>query len=739
METAQQILKQYFGYDTFRPGQAEIVRQILEGKDVMAVMPTGAGKSLCYQVPALMLPGVTLVISPLISLMKDQVDSLTDSGVPCAYVNSALSESDYQQVMWNAAVGQYKLLYIAPERLESESFLRLLGKVQIPLVAVDEAHCVSQWGHDFRPSYTRIASLLDFLSPRPVVAAFTATATYQVREDIVTLLKLQQPYSITTGFDRPNLTFSVEHPANRLQAALAFLRRHPGESGIIYCATRKTTDSVCEKLRQAGISADRYHGAMTPAQRTQAQEDFIYDRTQVIVATNAFGMGIDKPNIRFVLHYNMPKNLESYYQEAGRAGRDGDAASCVLYFSPQDVQTNKLLLEHSGEPQEPGAYEKLAQMTDYCHTDRCLRSYILEYFGEPPLRENCHNCSNCNSTAQHTDITVQSQKILSCVKRMGERFGSGMVAAVLRGSKSEQVLRMGFDKLSTYGIMKDCPSALLRELIAFLVSEGYLHSEPGRYPTLSLTAKAVPVLRGREKVMIRRNLQTLDQKPEAMVDDQLFQQLRQCRKELADAAGIPPYIIFADATLRSMAQLRPQNLEQMLSVPGVGEYKLNKYGEKFLSVINSSGSMPAQPSVETAEPDGGGEKEAASPSRKKRSSERLTDENGNKIASSDASYALFQLGKSVEEIASLRGIAVSTVEGHLFESWRKGLAVDYVFATAQQQQQILCAYEGWQGSMRDFKAQLPPEISYAGIYYTLEKHHIPWKRRNDTSGKGETK
>lgn len=602
-ERAQAILKQYFGYDTFRPGQEEIIRQILSGRDVMAVMPTGAGKSLCYQVPALALPGVTIVISPLISLMKDQVDDLTQSGVPCACLNSSLGEAEYREVLHRAYNGEYKLLYVAPERLEVPGFLSLVEQLQVSLVAVDEAHCVSQWGHDFRPSYTRIAGLLSQLPVRPIVAAFTATATEQVREDIVRLLTLQRPYTITTGFDRPNLSFSVEHPVKRQEALLHYLKEHPGESGIIYCATRKTTDSVCQKLRTAGFSVDRYHGGMTAEERTQAQEDFVYDRTQIMVATNAFGMGIDKPNIRFVLHYNMPKNMESYYQEAGRAGRDGEPSECMLFFSQQDVLTNKMLIENASEEPDPSAYEKLAVMTDYCHTDRCLRSFILEYFGEPPLTESCHNCSNCNSDSEITDITIETQKILSCVKRMGERFGSSLVVGVLRGADTEMIRKWKFHELSTYGIMKDTSADLLREIIAFLVSEGYLKAESGQYPTLSLGAKAVPVLRGQETVSIRRKLERTSVKKKGKTtavgakdtasashtekQDALFECLRELRKEIARASGIPPYMVFQDTALREMAEQSPLTEEAMLEISGVGEKKLKKYGERFLEAIRA--------------------------------------------------------------------------------------------------------------------------------------------------------
>jgi len=757
-DRAQAVLKQYFGYDSFRPGQEEIIQQILSGRDVMAVMPTGAGKSLCYQVPALLLPGITIVISPLISLMKDQVDDLTQSGVPCACLNSALDELEYREVMRRAYNGEYKLLYVAPERLEVPGFLALIERLNIALVAVDEAHCVSQWGHDFRPSYTRIASMISQLPVRPIVAAFTATATHQVREDIVSLLTLHTPYTITTGFDRPNLSFAVEHPAKRQEALLLFVREHSEESGIIYCSTRKTTDAVWKKLQANGFSAEHYHGGMTPEERTKAQEDFVYDRVQIMVATNAFGMGIDKPNIRYVLHYNMPKNMESYYQEAGRAGRDGEPSQCVLFFSQQDVLTNKMLIETASEEPDPSAYDKLAQMTDYCNTDRCLRSYILEYFGEPPLQENCHNCSNCNSEAEITDITVEAQKILSCVKRMGERFGSSAVIGVLRGSRSEMILKWKFDQLSTYGIMKETSESTLREMISYLVSAGYLNAESGQYPTLSLGEKAFPVLRGQETVTTRRQLtktvvkkqdkktksssKTAAKEPISVRESDLFQHLREYRKELAAAAHIPPYMVFPDTTLRAMAELLPKTREELLKVPGVGEKKLKKYGKRFLEEIQrflhenpnsgdketmlpeKSPDKPKKTSVrkETSAPNPKPEKQEKK--SEQQPSSKLTDENGKLLPTVYATYALHQLGKSISEIASLRGIAVSVVESHLLACYGKGMQIFHTFVSPAEEELILQTFHSCGGNPETLRRLLPEVVRDTAIQYTLIKHTL---------------
>ena len=440
MTNSQNLLKKFFGYDNFRPGQEEIINNILNQNDCLGIMPTGAGKSICYQIPAMLLPGVTIVISPLISLMKDQVDNLNQIGIPATFINSSLSHSEYSQTINNIMHNVYKIIYVAPERLTSEAFLNLLNNLQISMFTIDEAHCVSQWGHDFRPSYREIANVIVNLKTRPVVSAFTATATNIVKKDIINLLHLQNPFTLTTGFDRANLKFSVQIPENKNKYILNFLQNQNDIPGIIYCATRKLVDNLFEKLTECGYKVSKYHGGMNESARAKSQDDFVFDRTNIMIATNAFGMGIDKSNIRYVIHYNMPKDLESYYQEAGRAGRDGDNSECILLFSRSDIVTNKFLIEQT--PSENGhkvEYDKLNDIIDYCNTDRCLRKYILEYFGEIPLFENCNNCSNCLTKTETTDITVDSKKILSCIKRMNERFGSGLVTDVLKGSKSSKI------------------------------------------------------------------------------------------------------------------------------------------------------------------------------------------------------------------------------------------------------------------------------------------------------------
>ena len=717
--TPKDILKKYFGYQDFRPGQEEIISQIQSGSDILAVMPTGAGKSICYQIPALLFSGLTLVISPLISLMKDQVDALRESGIPCAFLNSSLSEAEYRDVMRAAAYGMFKLLYIAPERLEAPGFSQMIQTLPVSMVAVDEAHCVSQWGHDFRPSYVKIAEMVAQLPERPIVAAFTATATEQVREDIIKLLGLQNPYITVSSFDRPNLFFGVERPQrHRLDSLLAALNRHKNESGIIYCATRKTTEKVCATLRSRGISAGFYHGGLSASERDRVQEDFVYDRIQVMVATNAFGMGIDKPNVRFVFHFNMPKNMESYYQEAGRAGRDGDPAECILFFSQQDILTNKMLLENSLESPDSSVYRKLEQMKDYCHTDRCLRGFILEYFGQSHNfpEGNCHNCSNCNSTAQ---------KILSCVKRMGERFGGAIVADVLRGSKSQRVMSWGFEKLSTYGIMKDYSKAEVQELIAFLVSEEYLDSLGDKMPHLVLAPKAVPVLRGKEKVLIRRAIKREKEKQQIESQNpELYRLLAGHRLDLANEAGIPAYIIFTDGTLRAMSNICPATLEEMLAVPGVGEYKLDKYGLSFLEIINSY--RKTHPELNVQNPPAVIKRSETEKPR--RHMEIIRDSSGNRISSEDITFSLFQIGKSAEEIAEMRGISLTTVESHLLSKLMAGIPIDYVFATPEQQSLILDAWHKGYHTFRDINDHLPEPLRFCCIHYTLYKNHLQLER-----------
>ena len=554
--TAQDILKQYFGYDSFRPGQDELVRAILSGRDTLGIMPTGAGKSICYQVPAMLFPGLTLVISPLISLMKDQVGALVEAGVPAACINSAMSAEEFRDALYFAGRGQYKLLYVAPERLTAPSFLEFAKRVPISMVTVDEAHCISQWGQDFRPSYLKILDFLAELPERPLVSAFTATATAEVRDDIVQALGLHEPFIKTTGFDRPNLYFAVEQPTSKGMKLLQLLNERKDKSGIVYCSTRKNVEEICDLLLSRGLPATRYHAGLDPDERRENQDDFLYDRKTIMVATNAFGMGIDKSNVSFVIHYNMPKNMESYYQEAGRAGRDGQPADCILLYSGQDVRMAEFLIERSHEAEDETIdeatrqqliardRERLRQMTFYCTTTECLRHYILRYFGEnSPM--SCGHCSSCDTNFEEVDATMDARKILSCVYRLDERgraFGKTVVSAILTGSKNEKITQFHLDTLSTYNIMPDSTAVYVRRLIDMLLERGYLIADPDRMNVLVLARTGNALMRGRGEFRVKL---PKEKKPAAAkqyaalaedVDEKLFDALRDVRTRLAARA-----------------------------------------------------------------------------------------------------------------------------------------------------------------------------------------------------------
>ena len=600
MQAAKKTLSDVFGYGAFRPGQAEVVSAILSGRDVMAVMPTGAGKSLCYQIPALVLDGITLVVSPLISLMRDQVSSLLQNGVRAAYLNSSLTQRQYFLALDHAARGVYKIIYVAPERLLTESFLSFAREAQIAQVVVDEAHCVSQWGQDFRPGYLNIEPFIRELSVRPRVSAFTATATDTVRRDVIRLLDLKNPYGITTGFDRPNLFFEVRRTGDRDMSLLRFLGEHRGQSGVVYCGTRKGVEEVTRMLCDRGIDAVGYHAGMGDEQRKRAQEDFVADTAPVIVATNAFGMGIDKSNVSFVVHYNMPKDLESYYQEAGRAGRDGEDAVCCLLYHGQDVKLNEFLIEHSLEASQldeqtrqvvlERAKERLKQMTYYATSNGCLRTRILQYFGENPEQARCGNCSNCLQAQQERDVTREAGKIVACVLAMQGKYGKSTVARVLAGKRDERIRERQLDKLTSFGCLKGEGEENIRMMIDELIVDDILETTSGQYPLLKSGPRAREALLGDEP--IRMTLTAKDApaptrriglKPS--VDKALLSRLTALRRRIAEEQHVPPFIIFTNATLRDMVIKRPHSRREMLRVDGVGEGKLERYGDAFLSAI----------------------------------------------------------------------------------------------------------------------------------------------------------
>ncbi|MDR0916986.1 MAG: DNA helicase RecQ [Oscillospiraceae bacterium] len=594
--TAPKILKQYFGYDEFREGQAEIIGALMSGRDALGVMPTGAGKSLCYQVPSLLLDGITLVVSPLISLMRDQVLALVQNGVPAAYINSTLTDLQWAKAMRGVRQGLYKIVYVAPERLMSPSMLDLARDVQISLVAIDEAHCISQWGQDFRPSYLDIPRFVDALPTRPPVAAFTATATPRVRDDILHTLGLRDPFTLVTGFDRPNLYFEVKQPENKYAALTAYLRG-TGGNGIVYCSTRKEVESVTDKLIADGYTAARYHAGLGERERSAAQDDFQYDRVRVIVATNAFGMGIDKSNVRFVIHYNMPQNVESYYQEAGRAGRDGLPADCILLYARKDINTALFLINQSGNADEISRNRQLLnKMERYCETDGCLRRYMLEYFGETDV-DDCGNCGSCKGTFSETDATVDAQKVLSHITRLnklGKHFMFTHTADILLGKSDD------FTDLPTFGIMRGATRTYIRALTSRLTTLGYIHDDG----FLSVTPTAREVLTGGVTVSVRgkktREKRERTQKSERKyaVSDVLLDKLKVLRRELADEVGMPAFYIFSDATLVDMCAKHPRTSDEFLEVSGVGQVKLERYGAQFLAVLNGESSGDASADTE---------------------------------------------------------------------------------------------------------------------------------------------
>ncbi|MDQ8324841.1 DNA helicase RecQ [Enterococcus faecium] len=582
------LLKQYFGYDEFRPGQKEIIQKVIDQENVLGIMPTGSGKSICYQLPALLLDGLTVVVSPLISLMKDQVDAANQLGIPATFINSSLDGYETARRFQEIDRQQYRLLYIAPERFIMPDFIQAMKRWNVRMIAIDEAHCISQWGHDFRPSYLQMANQLDQLPNRPVIVALTATATVQVAADIKRLLKIPENNHIQTGFERENLRFQVIKDQKKEQYLIEYLKINKNQSGIIYAATRKEVDRLYHLLKKFDFSVGRYHGGLNENERTEMQEAFLYDRLQLIVATNAFGMGINKSNVRFVIHYQISGSLEAYYQEAGRAGRDGLSSEAILLFSPQDIQVQKFFIQQSQreEGQKQKEYEKLKAMTEYVYIESCLQQYILNYFGE--TSSPCNRCGNCLDDREIVEVTTEAQMVLSCLKRMGENYGKQMLMKVLAGSKEQKLQALGFGHLSTYGLMKNQSQKETMQLIEYLISNGYLLTINGEYPVLKVTERGIQVLKGQESVY-RKEPKKVQQLSDEETDT-LFEVLRELRTDLASEAGVPPYVVFSDSTLKEMSRIRPSSRLEMLQIKGVGQSKLDKYGEAFLSRIKNADS-----------------------------------------------------------------------------------------------------------------------------------------------------
>ncbi|MGS4992158.1 DNA helicase RecQ [Bacillus cereus] len=698
---AQELLASYFGYSSFRRGQDETIKNVLDGKDTVCIMPTGGGKSICYQIPALVFEGTTLVISPLISLMKDQVDTLVQNGISATYINSSISIAEANQRIQLAKQGHYKLLYVAPERLDSMEFVDQLIDMKIPMIAIDEAHCISQWGHDFRPSYLHIHRILDYLPEKPLVLALTATATPQVRDDICNTLEINKENTIMTTFERENLSFSVIKGQDRNAYLADYIRQNQKESGIIYAATRKVVDQLYEDLMKAGVSVSKYHAGMSDSDRNEQQELFLRDEVSVMVATSAFGMGIDKSNIRYVIHYQLPKNMESYYQEAGRAGRDGLDSTCILLYSSQDVQVQRFLIDQStGESRFSNELEKLQNMTDYCHTEQCLQSFILQYFGEEP-KEDCGRCGNCTDNRESIDVTRESQMVLSCMIRTNQRFGKQMIAQVLTGSKNKKVIEFNFHTLPTYGLLSNRSIKEVSEFIEFLISDELIAVEHGTYPTLKVTEKGKEVLLGKENVLRKERVETR----QIVQDHPLFEVLREVRKEIAQGEGVPPFVIFSDQTLKDMCVKMPQSDSELLTVKGIGEHKLVKYGSHFLQAVQHF--IEENPNyAETI-------KTEVVSERKK---------SGKASANSHLeTYEMYKQGIDLNEIAKERNLSRQTIENHLIRCYEDGMEVEWQsFVPSEYESLIETAVQNAEGGLKSIKEQLPNEVSYFMIRAYLQ-------------------
>lgn len=704
-DQALTILKNYFGYDSFRKGQEEVIQYLLSGNNVACIMPTGGGKSLCYQVPAMLFPGITIVISPLISLMKDQVDALTEVGIPATYINSSISENEVFKRIQDIKDEKIKLLYIAPERLEADFFMELLNSIKISLIAVDEAHCISQWGHDFRPSYSRLGVMINKINQKPLIVALTATATPLVQSDICQLLHIDEKNLVKTGFERENLSFSVVKGEDRLRYIENFIRKNKEESGIIYTATRQDVEKLYDYLKKKNIIVSKYHGGMGDSARAEEQQRFINDDSQIMIATTAFGMGIDKSNVRYVIHYQLPKNMEGYYQEAGRAGRDSLPSECILLYSAQDIRIQRFLIEQTtfDYNKQKQDMDKLQAMINYCHTEDCLQVYITQYFGENSV-ERCGKCGNCKDTRSVIDVTTDAQKVLSCIIRMGERFGKTMVAQVLTGSKSKKLLDFALHNIKTYGLMKEKSAKEVSDFMEFLISDDFISVTSGNLPILKVTNKGKEVLLG--KLAVRRKEQS--ETKVLSVDNGLFQHLRVVRKSLADEENVPPFVVFSDATLKSISHSIPTSLEEFASIKGIGEHKLNKYGNRMIvEIINFQKQHPNTTESSTEEHQKY-EINVSKPKVKVENSHLVTLEK-------------YHSGLNISEIAKQRSLSTITIENHLLRCLEEACSINWEdFVNKSEYELILSVKQELNtDKLKPIKEALPEYISYFMIKVSL--------------------